>query len=393
MFVIAASQYGSHAKGFFVYWFLPVGTVVGDGKATLPGGKVITIDDTDPATGRKLEPSQIDWDHQRNVPIVPEIFWFRLVTVAILVPLIVWSVAELLCRVVALQQRSGRTRRALRAIRSFVDRRLTTRTVIAVTILLLLASWIYPPWILGGYRNLSHGWFFVFDTTRETAMRVDFGRLFLIDAIIVAIGGLLAWTISRNSTARHVAVRVAFYALFVPPLIAVVCLGAVLIGNAAKLVTNKPRFDPSKPYEVVQGKTSREPRLQPDWFEQNAPGVVAPDDLKKITLFDVAPVLFFGDSSRLSAFHGRVRNDLSRAVEKIGLKASFYTARRELIEVRTFWMLGPDWQNLASVLPNSPVCFHGRVDVEHLPVGWTYRLEVIETQYVPDIFDSLDTSH
>jgi hypothetical protein len=35
----------------------------------------------------------------------------------------------------------------LRAIRGFVDRRLTARTVVVVvTILLLVATWIYPPW-------------------------------------------------------------------------------------------------------------------------------------------------------------------------------------------------------------------------------------------------------
>jgi hypothetical protein len=93
------------------------------------------------------------------------------------------------------QERVGRTGRALHAIRCFVDRHLTTRTIIAATILVLLTSWIYPPWILGSYRNVSHGWFFVFDTTRETAMRVDFGRLLLLDAIIVTVGGILAWAV------------------------------------------------------------------------------------------------------------------------------------------------------------------------------------------------------
>jgi hypothetical protein len=213
-------------------------------------------------------------------------------------------------------------------------------------------------------------------------MRVDFGRLLLLDGIIVVAGGLLAWAVSDKSAARQTAVRLVFYALLGACFAAVVCLAvasAVVIRNARK--TNE------------------------DWFAKNAPtwdnttavappkSAVSADDLRKITLFDVAPVLSFGDSSHLSAFHGRVRNDLSRAVEKIGLRASFYTTRGELIEVRTFWMLGPDWQNLASVLPNSPVSFHGRVDVENLPVGWTYRLEVIETHYVPDIFDSIDTTN
>jgi len=70
-------------------------------------------------------------------------------------------------------------RRALRAIRDFVDRHLTAKTVLVVTILLLVSSWIYPPWIYGYSRGRpSHGWFFVFDTTHEFAMSIDFGRLY-----------------------------------------------------------------------------------------------------------------------------------------------------------------------------------------------------------------------
>ena len=96
---IAGWQYVSHAKGFFVYWSLPVGTVVGGSKATLPGGKVVTIDDTDPTTGRKLEAWQIDWDHQPNVPSVPEIFWGRLASFVAVIPLGIWLLAELATKV------------------------------------------------------------------------------------------------------------------------------------------------------------------------------------------------------------------------------------------------------------------------------------------------------
>jgi hypothetical protein len=98
--VLTISQYTSHAKGFFVYWSLPVGTRVGDGKATLPSGKVVTIDDTDPATGRKLEPWQVDWDHQPNVPIVPQINWLRIVSFLVLAPVLAWLLVELVARAV-----------------------------------------------------------------------------------------------------------------------------------------------------------------------------------------------------------------------------------------------------------------------------------------------------
>ncbi len=114
----------------------------------------------------------------------------------------------------------------------------------------------------------------------------------------------------------------------------------------------------------------------------------APVDLKKITLFDVAPgfehklIARTGRSesySTCTGFYGRLRNDLPRTVEKIGVKASFYNAQWELIEVRTFWL-----QLFAGNVPNAPVSFRNENDVrvDHLPDGWRYQLEVIEAQYV-----------
>jgi len=132
--------------------------------------------------------------------------------------------------------------------------------VLAVTVLLIVASWIYPPWILGSYRNVSHGWVFVFDTTRETAMRVDFGRLFLIDAILATTGGLFAWAVYGNSTARRVTIRLFFYGLILLPLIAVVCLTAVVIGNVQREVGKRAaqikRFDWSTGTLIKEPKTS-----------------------------------------------------------------------------------------------------------------------------------------
>ena len=219
------------------------------------------------------------------------------------------------------------------AIRGFVDRLLTTRTVIAVIILLLLASWIYPPWILYGHE---HRWLFIFDTSYNTTMRVDFGRLLLLDGIIVAVGGLLAWGVFSNSTARRVTVRFAFYALIILPLIGVVCLGAVVIEKVQREVTSR---------KFLSGESPK--GFDPDkYLAQKGPQ----DDLKKITLFDVDAVLRPPAWERGISywdFTGRVHNDLSRAVEKIGVKVFFCTA-----------------------------------DVYNLPVGWIYRLEVIEAHYV-----------
>jgi hypothetical protein len=270
------------------------------------------------------------------------------------------------------QKRIGGMHTTLRAIHDFIDRHLTTKVVLAITVLLLVASWIYPPWIFG---RGGHGWAFLFDTSHGT-VRVDFGRLYLIDAIVATTGGLFAWTVSGDSAARRASVRLVFYALLVLPLIAVVCVGAVIVQEKFRLGSRKP-----------------------DWFEQNAPrsrlsDQVAPDDLKKIILFDVVPKSGTDETSAnhtwLTGFDGRVRNDLPRAVERIGLKASFYNPAGEVIEVRTFWMLGPDAESLLGpdekslppLFPNSPITFHSRVAVNRLPYGGGYQLEVIEAHYV-----------
>jgi hypothetical protein len=142
------------------------------------------------------------------------------------------------------QKRIGKTRRGL-GIRGFVDRHLTTKAVLAVTVLLVVASWIYPPWIIGSGRYVSHGWFFVFDTTSQTVQRVDFGRLFLIDGIILAVGGLLAWAVFHDSTSRRAIVRIAFYTLIVAPIAALILFaGAALIKNVHALLAYLPNKQP-----------------------------------------------------------------------------------------------------------------------------------------------------
>jgi hypothetical protein len=312
------------------------------------------------------------------------------------------------------QPRIGRTRRVLCEIRGFVDRHLTTKAVLVFTILLLLASWIYPPWIVGSYRNVSHGWFFVFDTTRDTAMRVDFGRLLLIDAIIAAIGGLLAWAVFSSSTARHAIVRLAFYAVFVLPFIAVVCLAAVVIGNVQREVAKRASLpkafdwstgalieDPktSSPYDALITYLVRQRPVTVDipghgWVEfpagmsrneiatvikqkfDNPSDVVAADDLKKIILFDVELICQYGKGhTYCTGFHGRVRTDLRRDVEKLGLKASFYDATDSLIQVRTFDF---DFTN-GPLQPGKPSSFSV---AEILPWNSKYRFEVSEARYV-----------
>ncbi len=137
------------------------------------------------------------------------------------------------------QKRAGRVRTALRAISTLVDRELTTKRLVAGTVMLLIASWIYPPWILDGR---SHGWFLVFDTTESLVMQIDFGRLLLIDAIIAAAGGLLAWATFHNWTFFRVAAHLSVYALLIAPIVAVVFLVAFVMERRG--TTKKDAFDP-----------------------------------------------------------------------------------------------------------------------------------------------------
>jgi hypothetical protein len=336
----------------------------------------------------------------------------------------------------------GRTPRTLRGIHNFIDEHLTTKAVVVVTVLLLLASWIYPPWIIGSGRYVSHGWFFVFDTTGETAMRVDFGRLFLIDAIIAAAGGLLAWAVFGNSTARRVTVRLFFYGLIVLWLIAIAWIGAVAIGNVqsevAKRARQPKRFDWSTGTLVEKPKTSslydaivaylarqrpvtveipghglaefpagmsskeivavikkkfEKPKFDPDKYLAQIRAqreVVAPVDLKKITLFDVVANVTAGN--REYRFHGKVRNDLPRTVQQLGARASFYNANGDLIEGRTFWIRGistdrndPNFGLETDTLSaGSAVSFDESIQVSFLPESSLYHIELIEAHYVPE---------
>jgi hypothetical protein len=68
-----------------------------------------------------------------------------------------------------------------------------TKAALVVTVLALIATWIYYPSYYP--RGGGQGWHFLFDTSNYSNPRVDFDRLFLLDAIIIAIGGLLAWRI------------------------------------------------------------------------------------------------------------------------------------------------------------------------------------------------------
>ena len=98
---MAIIEFTSTEDGVFVFQSLPIGTVVGEGKATLPDGKVVTIEDLDPATGRRLAPWEIDWSKQTVIPKAPHVRWLRFGLFAFLAPLIAWLITEAAVLVVA----------------------------------------------------------------------------------------------------------------------------------------------------------------------------------------------------------------------------------------------------------------------------------------------------
>jgi hypothetical protein len=71
--------------------------------------------------------------------------------------------------------------------------------VVWIALILLIASWLYPPWVSGRYYISSHpdGFYFLFDSW-NTGMQVDWLRLGLIDLIVVAIAGGRLFTLRTD---------------------------------------------------------------------------------------------------------------------------------------------------------------------------------------------------
>ena len=165
-------------------------------------------------------------------------------------------------------KRKRKIRRVLCAIRDLIERLLTPTAIVVIAVLLLVASWIYPPWVSYG-RYPQHDWYFIF-STRTGPMRIDLARLLLIDLIIAVLSVLVAWTISRNSAARRMVARVVFYSMVVLalalPTLAIVWGGGVLIQYvqhevAKRAATQTKRFDPANatlvaPQPSAQSKPS-----------------------------------------------------------------------------------------------------------------------------------------
>ncbi len=274
-------------------------------------------------------------------------------------------------------------------------------------------------------------------------MRVDFGRLILLDAIIAAIGLLFARIINRRERTRSIAVRVVFYSLVAAPIIAIVWSIVAHIGyvryqateERARRETERVRHErqemlskgvadnlssPARASDVLatilwfrsDGYTDNEiswalaqrfngfleiqelgPKIgyetpkQGDTLSSLERALLADSlrvndvDLEKLTLTEIAPSV---SGETLYGFHGRIRNDLTRAVHSIRAKASIYDSGGKLAEVLTFWLnrsLNSE-NDFAKAVPGEPASFETRVRVEHMPKGFTYKVQVIEGHYI-----------
>lgn len=327
-------------------------------------------------------------------------------------------------------KRKRRIRRTLCAIRDLIERLLTATAILVITVLFLVASWIYPPWV----QRTWHGWYFIFNTDTGSA-RIDLPRLLLIDLIVAVPGALLAWTISRNAGARRLAARIIFYSIVVlvvaPTTVAVVWGGTVLIQNVERDVAQRAaetkHFDPAtatlleKPssvYDKLLIYLNRKHSISveiPGHGIAEFPGqmtygeiaavikkkffsdVISRDSLSKIVL-NVTPateryeVKATGEKfNKVYGLSGSIRNDLSRAVQTLRAKASFYNANGELIEGRTFWIRGvstdrndPNFGLETDTLsPGSTATFNEPLEMGYLPEGAVYRVDLIEAHCVP----------
>ena len=363
---------------------------------TKPPNKVNLLDEFDPPTA---EAARADAESRQRLVVWR---WGGLALVPLaLISLSAWGASILV--------KSGRIGRLLLALRAIPERLLTPRVVLVVACLLLIASWAYPPGFERESRHVSRGWFFLFDT--DSDMQVDFPRLILLDAIIAAGAGMVAWSVSGSSSSRGTVVRLTFYLMVGVPVLAVAggtALVCVWAFPQAEAWTNqpaapavRPQFDPTKPFEIVEtpmaspydalleppfdAKTAQpEPRTDHRAGIHVGTGVTfldapAANELAKIILFDVAPNTLYGD---IYGVHGRIRNELARPVTRIGARLTIHNSEGQLIEVRTFWLeVDINKRDFVRADPGAPVSFETRLKFKHLPKDFKFEVAPIEALY------------
>ena len=372
---------------------------------TKPPNKVNLLDEFDPPTA---EAARADAESRQRLVVWR---WGGLALVPLaLISLSAWGASILV--------KSGRIGRLLLALRAIPERLLTPRVVLVVACLLLIASWAYPPGFERESRHVSRGWFFLFDT--DSDMQVDFPRLILLDAIIAAGAGMVAWSVSGSSSSRGTVVRLTFYLMVGVPVLAVAggtALVCVWAFPQAEAWTNqpaapavRPQFDPTKPFEIVETPMASpydalleppfdpttaqpEPPFDPDAFlaahdtppgfvEEVSAGPVSAVHLKRITLSDVKasqPEAYLTETGRvITSFRGRLRNGLSRAIDRVEIKVSILGPSGQVVEVRRYdarYWVNPVFRK--TYLPDEPAPFEIDDTISDLPEGMTWKVEVV----------------
>jgi hypothetical protein len=81
-------------RGYFVFVSLAPGVYYDDGNVSFADGRKAKIDNRDPATGRVLEPWEIDWAKYSQIPKTLTIRWIRLLSLFLAAPMLTWLAVE-----------------------------------------------------------------------------------------------------------------------------------------------------------------------------------------------------------------------------------------------------------------------------------------------------------
>jgi len=333
----------------------------------------------------------------------------------------------------------------------FLDRWIRTKAVCAATAIVLLASWLYPPWIHYSRSQRMivekpHGWFFLFDPIQgehypaQTVMRIDIGRLVLLNAVMLLSGGLIASAASRNATRRHVVNGVII--LLLVGLLSIPTVVAISAGQAIFRYRQKIAADArnkARQAEVAQ----REARLR-QTIDKMVPEVPSASDLLVVIessrqtgfsdemIFDCLSQKFNGyipvreldagkrgyrvsssqrwqlssyeaawkhdaltvqpdDLKKILLFDvkleklytsarlaGRLRNELPRTVNNVVVRARFANPGGETIEVSSFAL-----SSEGAFKTDEPQIFQsGYHNIGELPSGYSWSVEVVAASYV-----------
>ena len=105
----------------------------------------------------------------------------------------------------------------------------------------------------------------------------------------------------------------------------------------------------------------------------DAAELVAPDDLGRIAISDTGT---YCGPQWLRSIWGAIRNDLSRPVERVQLRALIYDATGRISATKEIALRYPRFD------PRVPVFFHEPVVFDNLPFGYQCSVQVIEAHYV-----------